>query len=87
VIRLAIILLFTTRIRRGELLNLMIGDYNRRESTLDIRETNFTNRVCFPSTRVLPMRLTAIYVPEKSGNSPLFRYGTHLELFVGWRSV
>jgi len=40
-IRLAIILLFTTGIRRGELLNLMIGDYNRRESTLHIRETKF----------------------------------------------
>jgi len=40
-IRLAIILLFTTGIRRGELLNLMIGDYDRRESTLHIRETKF----------------------------------------------
>ncbi len=40
-IRLAIILLFTTGIRRGELLNLMIGDYNQQESTLHIRETKF----------------------------------------------
>jgi integrase/recombinase XerD len=40
-IRLAIILLFTTGIRRGELLNLMIGDYDRRDSTLHIRETKF----------------------------------------------
>jgi integrase/recombinase XerD len=49
VIRLAIILLFTTGIRRGELLNLMIGDYNRRESTLHIRETKFYK------SRVLPI--------------------------------
>lgn len=41
VIRLAVVLLFTTGIRRGELLNLMVGDYNRRESTLHIRETKF----------------------------------------------
>ena len=41
VIRLAIILLFTTGIRRGELLNLTIGDYDRRESTLHIREAKF----------------------------------------------
>jgi integrase/recombinase XerD len=41
VIRLAILLLFTTGIRRGELLHLTIGDYNRRESTLHIRETKF----------------------------------------------
>ena len=41
VIRLAIALLFTTGIRRGELLALKLGDYNRRESTLHIRETKF----------------------------------------------
>jgi integrase len=41
VIRLAIILLFTTGIRRGELLGLTLGDYNRQESTLHIRETKF----------------------------------------------
>ena len=39
--RLAIALLFTTGIRRGELLNLRIGDYNRPEATLLIRETKF----------------------------------------------
>ena len=41
VIRLAILLLFTTGIRRGELLALTLGDYDRRESTLHIRETKF----------------------------------------------
>lgn len=41
VIRLAITLLFTTGIRRGELLALTLGDYNWRESTLHIRETKF----------------------------------------------
>jgi integrase len=41
VTRLAIVLLFTTGIRRGELLNLKIADYNPRESTLHIRETKF----------------------------------------------
>ena len=41
VIRLAIALLFTTGIRRGELLALRLGDYNRRESTLHIRATKF----------------------------------------------
>jgi integrase/recombinase XerD len=40
-IRLAILLLFTTGIRRGELLNLTIGDYDRWESTLHIRQTKF----------------------------------------------
>lgn len=39
--RLAIVLLFTTGIRRGELLNLTQGDYNRQEATLHIRATKF----------------------------------------------
>jgi integrase/recombinase XerD len=39
--RLAIVLLFTTGMRRGELLNLTLGDYNRQEATLLIRETKF----------------------------------------------
>ena len=41
VIRLAIVLLFTTGIRRGELLRLRLGDYNRPDSTLLIRESKF----------------------------------------------
>jgi integrase len=39
--RLAILLLFTTGMRRGELLNMMIGDYNKRESTLHVRQAKF----------------------------------------------
>jgi integrase/recombinase XerD len=41
VTRLAIVLLFTTGVRRGELLNLKLGDYDRHEATLRIRETKF----------------------------------------------
>jgi integrase/recombinase XerD len=48
VIRLAIILLFTTGIRRGELLGLALGDYNRQESTLHIRETKFNKSRLLP---------------------------------------
>jgi integrase/recombinase XerD len=49
VIRLAIILLFTTGMRRGELLGLTLGDYDRRELTLHIRETKFYK------SRILPI--------------------------------
>jgi len=49
VTRLAIVLLFTTGIRRGELLKLTLGDYDPRESTLRIRETKFYK------SRVLPV--------------------------------
>ena len=48
-IRLAIVLLFTTGIRRGELLRLTLGDYDRREATLLIRESKFQK------SRLLPL--------------------------------
>jgi integrase/recombinase XerD len=51
VIRLSIILLFTTGIRRGELLNLALADYDRRESTLHIRQTKFYK------SRLLPINM------------------------------
>jgi integrase/recombinase XerD len=41
VTRLAIVLLFTTGMRRGELLKLAVGDYNRKDATLHIRATKF----------------------------------------------
>jgi integrase len=49
VIRLAIVLLFTTGIRRGELLRLTLGDYNHRDATLLIRESKFHK------SRLLPL--------------------------------
>jgi integrase/recombinase XerD len=49
VIRLAIALLFTTGIRCGELLALRIGDYNRGESTLHVRESKYYK------SRLLPL--------------------------------
>jgi integrase len=50
VIRLAIALLFATGMRRGELLALRIADYDRKESTLHIRETKFYK------SRLLPIK-------------------------------
>jgi integrase len=49
VIRLAILLLFTTGVRRGELLRLILGDYNRQDATLLIRESKFHK------SRMLPL--------------------------------
>ncbi len=51
VIRLAIVLLFTTGIRRGELLALELGDYDRRELTVHIRETKFYKSRLLPINR------------------------------------
>jgi integrase len=49
VFRLAIILLYTAGLRRGELLRLTVGDYNPRNQTLTILESKFH------STRYLPL--------------------------------
>jgi integrase/recombinase XerD len=59
VIRLAIALLFTTGIRRGELLALKVGDYNRQELTLHIRETKFYK------SRLLPLNTSITDEIEK----------------------
>ncbi len=48
-IRLAIVLLFTTGIRRGELLRLTLGDYDGRNAILRIRESKFHR------SRLLPL--------------------------------
>ncbi len=50
VMRLAIVLLFTTGIRRGELLCLTLGDYNRRDATLLIRGAKFHKSRLIPLT-------------------------------------
>jgi integrase len=41
VYRLAIVLLYTTGLRRGELLRLSIGDYDPRQQTLLVRQSKF----------------------------------------------
>lgn len=49
VFRLAVVLLYTTGLRRGELLRLTVSDYEAREKVLRIRESKFHK------TRVLPL--------------------------------
>jgi integrase/recombinase XerD len=49
VIRLAIVLLFTTGIRRAELLRLTMGEYESRDTPLLIRESKFHK------SRLLPL--------------------------------
>lgn len=49
--RLAIVLLYTTGLRRGELLRLTLGDYARDEHVLLIRETKFHKSRWVPLSR------------------------------------
>jgi integrase len=54
VFRLAIILLYTAGLRRGELLRLTVGDYNPRNQTVTIIESKFH------CTRYLPLSADAV---------------------------
>ncbi len=54
VFRLAIVLLYTTGLRRGELLRLTIGDYDPRERTVFVRESKFHK------SRLLPLSLDGV---------------------------
>ncbi len=46
--RLAIILLYTAGLRRGELLRLLLGDYDWQSQTLLIRQSKFHKSRCLP---------------------------------------
>lgn len=54
VFRLALVLLYTTGLRRGELLRLTIGDYDPRDRTVLVRESKFHK------SRVLPLSPDAV---------------------------
>jgi integrase/recombinase XerD len=52
--RLAIVLFYTTGLRRGELARLTVGDYNRQERLLVIRASKFHK------SRLLPLSVDAV---------------------------
>jgi len=54
VVRLAILLLYTTGLRVGELLRLTVGDFNPSEGTLLVRNSKFYK------SRLLPLRLDIV---------------------------
>jgi integrase/recombinase XerD len=66
VFRLAVVLLYTTGLRRGELLRLTVADYDRQEHTLHVRESKFHK------SRLLPLCPDAVreleaYLAARSG--------------------
>jgi hypothetical protein len=67
--RLALVLLYTTGLRRGELLKLTIGDYDSQSRTLLVRESKFHK------SRYLPLSSDANYLKyQKGGDSLAGRY-------------
>ena len=88
VIRLAIVLLFTTGIRRGELLDLTLGDYNRRESTLQIRETKFYKSRLLPINGGIAEEIDRyLRARTQCETSRFLRTRPHLERLPGWTSL
>ena len=63
-IRLAIMLLFTTGIRRGELLRLILSDYSTGIRPYSFGSRSFTSPDCFPSIPILSMRSIGLWMPE-----------------------
>ena len=59
VIRLGIILLYTCGLRRGELLRLILADYNSVESTILIRSTKFHKERLIPLSPTADVELRA----------------------------
>jgi integrase/recombinase XerD len=59
VIRLAIVLLYTTGLRIGELLRLVVGDFDARQGTLLVRNSKFYK------SRLLPLRQDVIHELEQ----------------------
>lgn len=50
VVRLAVVLLYTTGLRVGELLRLVVGDFDQRQGTLLVRNSKFNK------SRIIPLR-------------------------------
>ena len=69
--RLAIILLYTTGIRRGELLRLNRADYNLKERTLTIRSSKFFKSRILPLSSDVSMELEQFIKKHRSVHPPL----------------
>jgi integrase len=66
VFRLAVVLLYTTGLRRGELLRLTVADYDRREHTLLVRASKFHKSRLLPLGPDVVRELEA-YLAARSG--------------------
>lgn len=69
--RLAIVLLYTSGLRRGELVRLTVGDYDRREQTLLVRESKFHKSRLLPVSRDAQRELEAYLLVRRQRGFPL----------------
>jgi integrase/recombinase XerD len=69
--RLAIVLLYTSGLRRGELVRLTVGDYDPREQTLLVRESKFHKSRLLPVSRDAQRELEAYLLARRQRGFPL----------------
>lgn len=70
VIRLAIVLLYTTGLRIGELLRLQVGDFDPRERTLLVRNSKFHKSRLLPLREDVARELEAYVLLRRKKNLP-----------------
>jgi integrase/recombinase XerD len=71
VLRLAVVLLYTTGLRRRELVRLTLDDYDQREHTLLIRETKFHKSRCLPLSDDASREIKAYLAARKKHRLPM----------------
>ena len=69
--RLAIVLLYTSGLRRGELVRLTVGDYDPRDQTLLVRESKFHKSRLLPLSRDARRELDAYLLARRQRGLPL----------------
>jgi integrase len=71
IFRLAIVLLYTSGLRRGELVRLTVGDYEPRDQTLLIRESKFHKSRRLPLSCDAQREVEAYLIARRHGGFPL----------------
>jgi integrase/recombinase XerD len=69
--RLAIVLLYTSGLRRGELVRLTVGDYDLREQTLLVRESTFHKSRLLPVSHDAQRELETYLLARRQRGFPL----------------
>jgi integrase len=71
VLRLAVVLLYTTGLRRGELVRLTLADYDRHEHALLVRNSKFHKSRFLPLSADASMEIEAYLSARKKHHLPI----------------
>jgi len=84
VLRLAVVLLYTTGLRRGELLRLTLADYDQHEQTLLVRDSKFHKSRYLPLSADATTELDTYLVARQKHHLPML---THAPLLWSGRAT